>query len=843
MKKQWYSSLTPIFTALVIFYLISVIYFNPLFFGKALFQTDTVSYFGMSKEIEDFREKTGEEALWTNSMFGGMPANMISVKYKGYILDKLNAVFSFGLTDSARVAGIVLRYFLGFFLLLLVLRVNPWLSIAGAIAFGFSSYFFIILLAGHNTKAIAIAYMAPVLAGIILTYRGKYIWGAILMAIFLSLEIRAGHPQITYYLMMIIFVYGLFELSYAIKKNQLARFAKYTGVALIAVVFAGLSQITYLWMSVEYSKQTHRGGTELVQDAGNQTSGLNKDYITEWSYGIDETFSLLVPNIKGGVSIPLSESPELLDQIDPAWQQDVGMQYQYWGDQPFTAGPVYVGSAIIFFFILSLFILKGRMKWAFLTITIIAIILSWGKNFMPVTDFFLSYVPLYSKFRAVTTILVIAELCIPLLAILGINEIVKNPKILIEKQKQFITAFAITVGLLVAFIVAPKLFFNFYSQMELANFEAYKSNNDIDQVNTFIAYLGQVRIEIFKADVIRSLLFVILAGSTMLLYRFGKIKKGILIFGIGLIFLVDLGGVAYRYINDNSYVSANKMKIPYTKSMADQEILKDTTKDYRVLNLAANTFNDASTSYFHKSIGGYHGAKLARYQDLIDRRIYPEIQMFANAFNSTQSIDSVKLLFSEFTTLNMLNARYFILSPNMFPVYNPESYGNAWFVNDYLLVDNAEAEIRALDSINPLNTAVIREEYALNLNGINITTDTSASIELVEYMPNYLKYETSTNTDQLAVFSEIYYKDGWNAYVNGIPADHFRADYVLRSMMVPAGVNVIEFKYEPRSYFVGEKVSFASSVLILLALIGMIVVEVIKFIKNAKQAQTESRDE
>ena len=833
MKDSQIKKFVPYFVAVIIFLIITMLYFSPLFQGKKLQQGDITHHKGMSKEILDHREKTGEEALWTNSMFGGMPAYQISVKYKANLISYVDKIFRLGLPNPA---GYVFLYFLGFFVLLLILGVDPWISIAGAIAFALSSYFFIILEAGHNSKAHAIAYMAPVLASIILSFRGKILLGGILTALFLALELNAGHPQISYYLMLIVLVLGAFELVDSIKTKTFLRFLKIFAVLVVAVILAVLTHVTSLWATYEYGKYTIRGKSELSIDKENKTSGLDKDYATDWSYGIAESFSLMIPNVKGGETESLGNNEAAMKNVDRQLRQAVAGSNQYWGDQPFTSGPVYVGAIVCFLFILGLFIVEGRLKWILLTATILSVFLAWGKNFMPLTDLFLDYFPGYNKFRAVSMTMIIAELCMPILAILAVNKIFKNPKIIKEKQKQFFIAFGLTGGLALIFYLFPSIF-NFLSNNEVIQFNEYsKQGIDQNQLNMFIAELENARIAIFKADAIRSFLFILVAAVVIWLYSSKIIGKQILIPIIIILFIIDLTPVSYRYLNKNNFQRKTKVENPFSPTKADNEILKDKSFDYRVLNLSVNTFNNSSTSYFHKSIGGYHGAKLRRYQELISFDIMPEIQQIKTTFSEKPDYLSVTATLSRSTVLNMLNTKYIILNPSTAPIVNNFALGNVWFVENYKIVENADAEIAEISKFDPSKTAIIDKRFEDELKGFKIANDSLSGIILTDYKPNQLTYKSEANKDRLAVFSEIYYDKGWNAYIDGKLSLHFRADYVLRAMIVPAGKHLIEFKFEPRVYAIGEVISFISSLILLLIILLVVVKQLQKaFFDKKKQ--------
>jgi len=828
MNKQLLKKSTPYLVAIVVFLTITFIYFSPLLEGKKLKQHDITMFKGMSKEISDFRDKTGEEALWTNSMFGGMPAWQISVQYKANLVRYIDKTLMLGLPYPANY---VFLYFLGFFVLMLVLKIDPWVSLLGAIAFALSSYFFIILGAGHTSKAHAIGYMAPVLAGIILAFRGKLWKGSLLFTIALALQIHAGHLQITYYLLMLVVIYGIYELIRAIQKKQLPYFAKVLGVLIIGALLGASTHFTNLWATYDYGKDTMRGKPELTKDLEIKSGGLDRDYITHWSYGIGETWSLLIPNAKGGASGLIGQQ-KALDKADRNYRSSIAGQNAYWGDQPGTSGPVYVGAIVIFLFVLGLFIVRSKFKWALLAATILSIFLAWGKNFMPFTDFFIDYIPGYNKFRAVTMILVIAELAIPILAFMALGAIIKNRDELKANPKPFYYSLGITSGITLLFYLFPSVFFNFLSQFELQQFESMKSSADPVQLAAFITNLEDVRIAIFKSDAFRSFIFIVLAGGFIWAYLKNYLNKGILIVALAILLLVDMASVNQRYINSDNFERARKVDEPFTAAKANMEILKDTDPDFRVLDITKSTFNDASTSYFHKSIGGYHGAKLQRYQDLIEAYIQPEITNVMEVLRSGITQEKIDRLFDGQQVLNMLNTKYLIYNPEAPPLYNKSAFGHAWFTNEYVYVNSADEEIEALANYKLKETAVIDERFAEYIGDRNFERDFSARISLESYAPNHLTYKYNSGKDQILVFSEIYYNKGWNAYLNGEQVPYFRSNYVLRSMVVPAGSGTIEFKFEPKVWAIGEKISFGSSLLLILLLFGWIIWEIKGSFKN-----------
>ncbi len=797
MNKINFKKLIPHIVAVLLMVVISFAYFHPLLQGKKLQQSDIMHWKGMSKEIVDYRAKTGEEALWTNSMFGGMPAYQISVKQNSNFIGFFDKLFTLGLPHPA---GFLFLYFIGFYILLVSLRVNPWVAIAGALAYAFSSYFLIIIEAGHNSKAHAIGYMAPVLAGILLSYRGKYFLGALLTALFLSLEIKANHFQITYYLMLIVLLLIICVLIKAIREKQLKGFLKASVLLGVAAFFAVTTNITNLWTTYEYSKQTIRGKTELTTDQQNRTSGLDKDYATQWSYGVSETTTLLVPNAKGGATGAIGNNEKAMSAVDPQYAQAVAQNNQYWGDQPFTSGPVYVGAIVVFLFLLGFFVTKGSTRWWLLAVTVLSVMLAWGKNFMPLTDFFLHYVPGYNKFRAVSMTLVMANLAMPLLAALALDKVFAERESFRTNKKPLWISLGITGGFLLLFYVLPDTFFSFLSDAEATAINQQRQTIDATQVqgfNGFVANIEAARISIFKTDVMRSMLLVLATAGLLLLYTATKISRSYFYIGIGLLVIIDMVPVASRYLNKEDFTSKSVVANPYKPSDADILIMKDKDPNFRVLNLTVSPFQDASTSYFHKSIGGYHGAKLRRYQEIYDHHIV----------NNNMNV------------LNMLNTKYFIVpgadrKPEL--QINFDAIGNAWFVNEVKVVNNADEEIDGLTNFNPEQTAIVDKRFNEFVKGFKPSADTLAQINLTSYAPNKLTYTSNNSGEGLAVFSEIYYDKGWKAFIDGKEAPHFRVNYILRAMNIPAGKHEIEFRFEPASYYTGNIIASSSSIILIL---------------------------
>lgn len=815
--------------AILVFLIISYSYFNPLLEGKEIQQSDIVHYKGISKEVRDYRANTGEEALWTNRLFGGMPAYFVGTKYENNHTTLLKKVIQIG----ERPASFLFLYLIGFYIALLLFRVNPWLSIVGALAFGFSSYLFIIIAAGHNTKAIAIGYMAPIIASIIYTYRGKFWLGMVLTGIFLSLQIEAKHPQITYYTLITIIIFGIFELYKFWKSHKPLRFLNLTLLLFIPVLLAIGSNMANLWTTYEYSDYSMRGQSELERNKEVQTKGLDKDYATRWSYGIDETLTLLVPNYAGGSSTgSLSEDSEtyktLINNNVPQRRarQLIKNLPLYHGDQPFTSGPVYVGALVLFLFVFSLFVIRGPLKWWIITATLLSVMLAWGNNFMVLTEFFLDHVPGYNKFRTVSMTLVIAEFTIPLMAILGLKQVFQKQ---LDKS-QFIRALKYSLyivgGICLLLLLAPGIFQNFGgpSDGRLPGWLAETLRDD--------------RRSLLRQDALRSLIFVLIGAAIVTGYYFKKLKQPYAIALLGLFILIDMWPVNKRYLNDDNFAPKQEVKNPFQKSKADQMILQDTTQNYRVLNLAVSTFNDASTSFFHNSVGGYHGAKLQRYQEMIEYHIQPEMQSIMNGLNKKKATaGSVDTILGQAEVLNMLNTKYIIYNKQSAPIVNQHALGNAWFVDNYELAPDAEGEINALDQFNPSRTAIIDKDFSNNLESQSFQRDASGKIELFHYEPNHLKYNYQANSKQLTVFSEVYYPEGWTLYVDGQPTDMFRANYILRAAVLPEGEHTVEMKFKPRSYFMGSKISHYSSIALLIFTLLVVGWEIVRFFRKQEEKE------
>ncbi|SDR75217.1 YfhO family protein [Gramella sp. MAR_2010_147] len=778
------------------FILLSLFYFNPVLQGKEIFQSDIVQYIGMAQEQKDFRAETGEEPYWTDAAFGGMPTYQLGAYYPHNYVKELDSLLRF----LPRPADYLFLYFIGFYILLLCMKVDYKLAFLGSIAFGFSTYLIIILGIGHNSKAHAIAYMPMVLAGIISIFRNRNIWSFLLLTVAMALEIQANHFQMTYYLLLLVIILGIAYLVDAYQKKLLPKYFKSLGVMVVAVIIAIAANATNLMATSEYAQFSTRGESELsIQPNGGpkEKSGLGYEYITSYSYGILESFNLMVPRFMGGGSSEnIGKDSNIYDaliEIGASPTQAAGFTENaptYWGDQPYVGAPAYIGATVIFLFVFALFLIRGRLKWWIVGGSILALVLSWGKNFEFLTRFFIEFVPLYDKFRAITSIQVILELCLPLLAVLGLyklflKEIKSEEKLYALKWSSIITG-----GLLLVFFLFKSVLFDFAG----ASDATYSKQFGMDFMNA----LEEDRKSIFTSDVIRSLIFVLIAAGLILAYLKSKVNRNMVIGGLIILILVDLIGVDKRYVNEDDFVQAREMEQPFQKLEADAAILEDKTH-YRVFDVSGDPFNTGRTSYYHNAIGGYHAAKPGRIQDLFDFYI---------------SQNNMKIL-------SMLNVKYFIVPTEngVQAQQNPEAFGNAWLVKDIKWVENQDEEILSLKDTDLRTTAVVNSGFRADVSE-EFKFDETAKIELVTYQPNKLKYEFSAASNQFVVFSENYYQPGWQAYINGEAVPHVQVNYVLRGMNVPAGDHEVVFKFEPEVVKTGSRIALISSILIGLVIIG-----------------------
>ena len=818
LKKYWIDVVV-----VALFAAISFAYFVPADIdGRILYQHDASAGRGLGHELQTYYEQTGEHTRWSNSAFSGMPTYQTAPSYKSTdVLSKIMQVYHLGLPDNV---WYVFAYLLGFYILLRAFNFRKELAALGSIIWAFSSYFFIIIAAGHIWKVWALAYLPPMIAGVVLAYRGKYLWGLLVTALFTAFEVKANHVQMTYYYLFVVFFMVIAYLVEAIKQKKFAHFAKATGVCVAGAVLGILINSSNLYHTWEYGKESMRGKSELVKkNSANQTnSGLERDYITQWSYGIGETWTLLIPNAKGGASVPLASNEIAMKKADPQFMQVYEQLGQYWGNQPGTSGPVYVGAFVLMLFILGLFIVKTPMKWALLAATILSILLSWGRNFMPLTDFFIDYVPMYAKFRTVASILVIAEFTIPLLAVMALKTFIEEKEALKQNMKYVYISFGLTAGVALLFAIAPSLFFSsFISDAEM---QALK-NIPAEYLSPLMTNLTQMREAMFSADCYRTVFIIVIGTALLVLYRYNKLKANVMVVIIAALCLVDMWMVNKRYLNDAMFVERSVRDNEPEMSNTDKIILQDKSLDYRVLNLASNTFNENETSYFHKSIGGYHPAKLRRYQEMIEHYIAPEMQKTMQAIMTAGGDMSKVDGRSIYPILNMLNTKYFILplqGNQTAPVLNPYTYGNAWFVDKVTYVNNANEEIDKVGKIDLRHEAVADKQFETTLKASNAQGNVS-QVELVSYAPNKLKYNVSSEKGGVVVFSEIYYP-GWTATIDGQKAELGRVNYILRALNVEKGKHTIELTFDPQSVHTTETIATVAFavLLILIALIAFL---------------------
>lgn len=812
LKVLW-----PYAVIIVLFGIIATTYFMPATWeGRVLFQQDVAGASGNGQDVRDYEAATGEHSYWTNSLFGGMPMYQISPSYPSTeAMSKAEKVYT--LRWPLRLMGespwLLFAMMIGFFLLLKSLQVRNIPATIGALMWTFSSYFIILIAAGHIWKLTALAFIPPTLAGLIWIYRKRWLQGAFVLAFFTALQLLANHVQMTYYFL---FVMGAMVIGWfieAIRTHHISDFLRSTGVALIAGLIGIAINSSNLYHTYRYAQETMRGGSELTLDAEDASlaqraekaqSGLDKEYITQWSYGVGETWSLLVPNIRGGASVPLGANPKQIEDVAPMYQQTIAGIPSYWGEQPFTSGPVYVGAFVCVLFLLGCFLVRGPIKWVMIAMTLLSILLSWGKNFMPLTNLFIDYFPLYNNFRAVSSILVIAELTIPLLAILGLVEVMKQPSILKEKKWATITAVGIPTVVLLLFIAVPDLFFSFLSSMEQEQLGQLILSNP-EYIGLRDALVG-VRRSMLRSDALHALIVILLSSGIVWLYTKGKVKQVPVLILLGVITLVDLWLVDKRYLYDAMYqrpAQVAAMAAPQTE--ADRTILQDKTLGYRVWNMSVNSFNDATTSRWHRSVGGYHAAKLQRYQDLITHQ----------------------LLKGNEEVVNMLNTRYIIQPdpetgmPKAF--FNDRAYGPAWFAQSIKVVSDANSEMKALNTEDLCTTAIVDARFVDdNLKRLAPLSDSTANVTLIKHTPNEVEYLTSVGQDALLICSEIYYPEGWIATVNGKEVPIIRVNYTLRGVIVPAGTHSLRLTFAPTSIATTERIAFGALILLLLLLLGAI---------------------
>ena len=820
-----YKKFLPDVVVILVFAIISFAYcLVPITQGKILFQHDASAGVGSAQEFTEYQNRTGETTRWTNSIFGGMPTYQMSPSYQSTDgLSQVMNAYHLWLPDNV---WFLFAYLLGFYILLRAFDFRQTLAALGSIMWAFSSYFLIIIAAGHLWKVMALAYLPPMIAGIVLAYRGRYLSGFIVTALFTAFEIKANHVQMTYYYLFIILFMVIAYLVKAVREKQLTGFMKSTGIVAAAAVIGIAINLSSLYHTWQYQKESMRGKSELVKkNAANQTSsGLDRDYITQWSYGIDETLTLLVPDAKGGATVPLSKNATAMAKADPQIQSMIPQLYdaipQYFGMQPGTSGPVYVGAFVLFLFILGLFIVRGSMKWALLAATVLSVLLAWGHNFMGFTNFFLDYIPMYAKFRTVASILVIAEFTIPLLAALALKKIVDEPEVLTKQMKFVYISLALTAGVALLIALFPGMMEPFVSDQERQMITSIQGM-DGNTANTILANIAAMREAMVSADAWRSIIVILIGFALLFLYKMKKLRADYMVICMAVLCLVDMWQVDKRYLNDEMFVPKSERDMPHQATSTDLAIMKDKSLDYRVLNLASNTFNENETSFFHKSIGGYHPAKLRRYQEMIDAYIAPEMQAAMQAIaaknGNMQEVDGAKV----FPVLNMLNTKYFILPLQggaTMPLQNIYAQGNGWFVDKINYVADANAEYAGVGKIDVRHEAVADKKFESVL-GQARSNDSTAIVKLVKYEPNNLQYTIESKKGGVVVFAEIYYP-GWTATIDGQPAELGRVNYILRALNVKAGKHTVVLDFHPTSISTTETIAYIAIVILLLAIIG-----------------------
>lgn len=815
-----FKKLIPHVVVLVLFVVAALVYFSPVLQGDTIYQSDIAQYTGMAKQQKDFKLQTCQETYWTNSAFGGMPTYQLGARYPNNIIKKIDLTLRF----LPRPADYLFLYLMSMYILLLVLKIDYKLAFLGALAFGFSTYLIIILGVGHNAKAHAIAYMPLVLSGIILTFRGKYFYGFVLTAIAMGLELVANHFQMTYYLLLLVGCLGVAYLIDAYRKKQLKHYATALGVLVLAVIFSLGFNATNIMATQEYAAQSTRGKSELTinpdgspKEAG---AGLDFDYITEYSYGRAETFNLLVPRFMGGGSgEPFPGNSKAADELKklgvPATDVNQILRQipMYWGQQPIVEAPAYVGAAVLFLALLGLFLVKGRMRWWLVAGFVLSLLLSWGKNFEFLTQFFIDFVPLYDKFRAVSSIQVLIELILPILAVVGLHQYFNDFAAKESKKKALMYSAGVLGLLLLAFIAIPGVLFDFTSPYDGQISEAFG-----EQGPYIMDSVREDRIAVLRADAIRSLLLILAAAAVLYALLVNKLKETVAIAILAGIVLFDLVGIDRRYVNSEDFVDARIMERPFEPNGADIQILKEDPDDhFRVYDLTTGPFSSGRASYFHNALGGYHGAKLGRIQDM----------------------DAFYLSRGNIGVLNMLNVRYLLQYGENGGAYaqrNPYANGNAWFVNTIEIVPDANQEILRLDSLDTKRVALVNASFEAQLSKKQFVVDSTAGIAVTKVAPNHIEYKSNNANEGLAVFSEIYYQPGWKATIDGQEAQHIRANYLLRAMEIPAGEHTVTFTFEPEVVNKGSKWSLIAMIVFVL---GILIFGFLAY-RNTKQDASSS---
>jgi len=806
------------------FVVLAMAYMSPILDGKVLSQSDMTQYQGIKQELKQYHEETGEYSQWTNSQFNGMPAFHVGpTGARQTVFSHISRTLRLGISYNSPISTLLL-YLFCFYILLLSLRLSPWVSAIGAIAFALSSYNIIIMEVGHINKAYAIAFMPLVIAGILNTYRGKYVLGGLLFMVGLGLELGSNHLQITYYLLLISMIIVLTKLGFAIKEKVLPKFLKASAVLIVGAILALLPNFSTLWVNYEIAKQSLRGKPELSVGQENQTSGLDIDYALSWSYGKVETFSLMIPNMTGGKTGAIGSHEKAMEKVSPQFKETIAGQNQYWGAKATTSGDNYSGAIVVFFFVLGLLLIRGPMRWWIILSSLLSIMLAWGNNFPALSHFFLEHIPFYNKFRTVEMTLVMVCFNIPLLAFMVVDRFLKEPDLILNNKKQILIAFGLTGGLSLLFYLFPGMF-SFFSSREQEIFNQQLAGADAQyaaQFRQFMSELETTRIYIFKQDALRSFLLISVAFALSWLYTIKKVKLLWFLAGLALLITAEMWMIDRRYLNEDNFITKKQQRTTIAATTADELILQDPDIHFKVANLTKSPWQDGTTSYHHKSIGGYHGAKLRRYQDLIEVYLSTGLQDIIGVLNSRPTSTQLDSVLAAQQVLNMINTKYFILNPSSQPLMNPSAMGHGWLVNDIKLVPDADQEFLSLSSTDLREVAIVDERFA-DLLGEGMKHDsTGGTVELISYVPNHMTYEVRADQKSLAVFSDVYYEGGWNAFIDGEPVEHLRANYILRALPVDAGTHIVEFKFEFRPFELGERISLVGSILVLLLLLGVL---------------------
>lgn len=804
------------------FVALSVAYMSPILDGRVLSQNDMTQYSGIKHELATYHEETGEYSQWTNSQFNGMPSFHVGpTGARQTVFSYISKVLRLGFSYNSPISTLLL-YLLCFYILMLSLRLNPWVSAIGAIAFALSSYNIVILEVGHINKAYAIAFMPLVIAGILNAYRGKYVLGGLLFMVGLGLELGSNHLQITYYLMLISLIIVVTKLVFAFREKLLPKFIKASVVLLVAAILALLPNFSTLWVNYEIAKQSLRGKPELTMGKENQTSGLDIDYALSWSYGKAETFSLMIPNMTGGKTGALGSNEKAMEKVSPQLKETIAQQNQYWGAKASTSGDNYSGAIVVFFFVLGLLLIKGPMRWWIILSSMLSIMLAWGNNFPALSHFFLEHVPLYNKFRTVEMTLVMVCFNIPLLAFMVVDRFLKEPDLILNNKKQVLIAFGLTGGLSLIFFLVPGIF-PFYSTQEQQVFNQQLAGADpqyASQFRQFMDELEAARIYIFKHDALRSFLLITAAFGLTWYYATKKVKLAWFLAGLALLITAEMWMIDRRFLNEDNFITKKQQRTTIAATAADELILQDPDIHFKVANLTKSPWQDGTTSYHHKSIGGYHGAKLRRYQDLIEGYLSPGLQNIIGVLNARPTAAQLDSVLAAQQVLNMINTKYFILNPASQPLMNSSAMGHGWLVNGFKVVPDADQEYLSLASSDLTKTAIVDERFADLLSDDMNHEAEGGTVVLSSYSPNHMTYQISAEQKSLAVFSDVYYEGGWHAFMDGEAVPHLRANYILRAIPVEPGDHTVEFKFIFRPFELGETISLTGSILVLLLLLG-----------------------